>query len=66
MSAESNRVYTVDYSLALERESEVRYEYQNGEVFDISGGALNHDLVMHNVRDALNHSLGDMGSGRIQ
>lgn len=53
MTAEPKRTYTMEEYLALERESEVRYEYRNGEVFDMSGGTLNHDLVMGNVYDLL-------------
>src|SRR5690349_7055274 len=53
MSAEPERKYTLEEYLALERESDVRYEYRDGEVFDMSGGTLNQDLVMGNVYDLL-------------
>lgn len=46
MSAEPKRVYSMDEYLALERESEVRYEYLNGEVLDMSGGKRYHDRIM--------------------
>ncbi len=59
ISAEPKRVYTMEDYLALERESEVRYEYRNGAVIEMSGGSLYHDVVMDNVRDALKRELGD-------
>ncbi|HMV50112.1 MAG TPA: Uma2 family endonuclease [Blastocatellia bacterium] len=59
MTAEPKHRYTLEDYLALERESEVRYEYRDGEVFDMSGGTRYHDIVMDNVRDALKRDLGD-------
>lgn len=53
MPAEPQRIYTMEEYLALERESDVKYEFRNGEVFAMSGGTLNHDLVMGNVYDLL-------------
>ncbi len=49
MSAETERRYTLDEYLALERESEVRYEFWNGEVFAMSGGTLSHERIMGNA-----------------
>lgn len=57
MSADPKKIYTLEEYLALERESEVRYEYRDGEVFDMSGGTLNHDLAMGNVYDLLRQRL---------
>lgn len=57
MSAEPKKVYTLEEYLALERESEVRYEYRDGEVFDMSGGTLFHDFVMENFKNALYREL---------
>lgn len=59
MSAEPKKVYTLEEYLALERESEVRHEYLNGEILDMSGGTLAHDVAMDNVRDVLKRELGD-------
>lgn len=58
MTAEPKRIYTMEEYLALERDSEARYEYRDGEVFDMSGGTLYHDVVMSNVSDALKRELG--------
>ncbi len=57
MSADPKKIYTLEEYLALEGESEVRYEYVNGQVLDMSGGTLYHDVVMDNVRDVLKREL---------
>ncbi|MBS1788193.1 MAG: Uma2 family endonuclease [Acidobacteria bacterium] len=57
MSAEPKKVYTLEEYLALERESEIRHEYLNGEILDMSGGTLNHDLTMGNVFDLMRQRL---------
>ena len=57
MTTERNRRYTLDEYLALERESEVKYEYWDGVVFAMSGGTLAHDQIMGNVFDALREQL---------
>lgn len=49
--------YTLEEYLVLERESEVRYEYWNGEVFVMSGGTLHHDRIMGNAFDLLRTQL---------
>lgn len=57
MSAEPKRRYTLEEYLALERESEVRYEFWNGEIFAMSGGTLPHDMIMDNVAELLRREL---------
>ena len=57
MSLRPQHHYTLEEYLALERESEVRYEYWNGEVFAMSGGTLHHDRIMGNVFDLLRTQL---------
>lgn len=57
MSAELKHVYSMEDYLALERESEVRYEYRDGEVFDMSGGTLYHDVAMENFKNAMHREL---------
>ncbi len=61
MSAEPKRIYTMEEYLALERESEVKHEFRNGEVFTMSGGTLNHDLVMGNIFDLMRSKVRDKG-----
>ncbi len=48
ISTEPKHRYTLEEYLALERESDAKYEYCNGEVFEISGGTLAHDLIVGN------------------
>ena len=57
MSAQVKRKYTLEEYLALERESEVRYEYFDGEIFAMSGGTLWHDVVTANTQDGLRDGL---------
>ncbi len=57
MSADPKKIYTMEEYLALEHGSEVRYEFVNGEVLDMRGGTLNHDLAMGNVYDLLRSRL---------
>jgi Uma2 family endonuclease len=49
MSAETQRRYTLEEYLALERQSEVKYEFWNGEIFAMSGGTLSHERIMGNA-----------------
>lgn len=57
MSTEHRRRYSLEEYLALERESEVKYEYWNGEIFAMSGGTLAHDQITGNVFDSLRTKL---------
>lgn len=57
MSAEPKRVYSMKDYLALERESEVRYEYLNGEILDMSGGKRYHDRIMGKMFNLLSGNL---------
>ena len=57
MSTQPKHRYSLDEYLALERESEVKYEYWDGEVFAMSGGTLLHDQIMGNTDDLLRTEL---------
>ena len=57
MSTQAKHRYTLEEYLALERESEVKYEYWDGEIFAMSGGTLPHDQVMGNSYDLLRREL---------
>ena len=57
MSAETKRRYTVEEYLALERESDERLEFWNGDIFAMSGGTLGHERVMRNAYDSLRANL---------
>ena len=49
MSAETKHRYTLEEYLALERESDARHEFWDGEIFAMSGGTLAHERVMGNT-----------------
>lgn len=57
MSAETKRHYSLDEYLALERESDERLEFWNGDIFAMSGGTLGHERVMRNGYDGLRAEL---------
>ena len=49
MATDPSRKYTLEEYLALERESEIKYEFWDGEIYAMSGGSLAHDQIMGNV-----------------
>lgn len=57
MSTQPKHRYTLEEYLALERESEVKYEYWDGEIFAMSGGTLAHDVIMWNASKTLGAQL---------
>lgn len=57
MSTQPKHRYTLEEYLALERESEVKYEYSDGEIFSMSGGTLLHEQIMGNSYDLLRTEL---------
>ena len=59
MSAETKRRYSLEEYLALERESEARLEFWDGEVFSVSGGTLGHERVLGNAFDLFRTPLRD-------
>ena len=61
MSAETKRRYTLEEYLALERKSDARLEFWDGEVFVMSGGTLGHERILRNAYDSLHAELGGTG-----
>ncbi|MFN8348482.1 MAG: Uma2 family endonuclease [Spirosomataceae bacterium] len=47
------KYYSVDEYFELDRNSEIRYEFYNGEVFAMAGTTKNHNLITDNIRDFL-------------
>ncbi len=45
----ARRKYTVEEYLDLEHTSQVRHEFFNGEIIDMSGGTLNHSAICANL-----------------
>jgi Uma2 family endonuclease len=61
MSAEVKHRYTLEEYLALERESDERLEFWDGEIFAMSGGTLAHERVMRNTDRSLEVNLAGKG-----
>ena len=49
MATDPRHKYTLEEYLALERESEIKYEYWNEDVYAMSGGSLAQDQIIGNV-----------------
>jgi Uma2 family endonuclease len=61
MSVQLQHRYTLEEYFDLERNSEERWEYFNGEVFCMSGVSPNHSLIEGNSITVLNNQLRDRG-----
>ncbi|HEX8889246.1 MAG TPA: Uma2 family endonuclease [Pyrinomonadaceae bacterium] len=58
MSLPQERVrYTVEEYLEMERASEVRHEYLDGEIFEMSGESLSHGRICTNIVISLGNQL---------
>ena len=57
MAPQPKHRYILEEYLALERESEIKYEFWNSEIFAMSGGTLAHNLIMDNVLNLLHAQL---------
>ena len=53
------RLMAVEQYLAMEAESEIRHEYIDGEIWPMTGGTLNHDMITMNLTLALGPQLAD-------
>lgn len=61
MSTQPKRLYSLEEYFELERTSEERWEYFNGEVFCMSGVSPNHARIQVNATSTLNNKLGSQG-----
>lgn len=57
MSTQPKHWYTVEEYLALEKASETRYEYWNGDIYCMSGAKTNHNRITVNVTTSLSNQL---------
>ncbi len=57
MSALPKQKYTIEEYIELEKSSEERYEYFDGEVFSMAGGSLEHAIIATNIAGAINNKL---------
>lgn len=49
MKAYRHSNVTIQEYISLEEESEIKYEFHNGEVFAMVGGTYNHGLLCGNI-----------------
>ncbi len=54
-----NRNYTIEEYLDIEDDSEVRYEYHDGEIFMMAGAMPAHSLISANLSRAIGNALGN-------
>ncbi|MGQ9806802.1 MAG: Uma2 family endonuclease [Chlorobiales bacterium] len=57
----SKPIYTVEEYLALERETHVKHEFYEGELFAMAGGSPNHVVISGNIFTELNNRLSQKG-----
>jgi Uma2 family endonuclease len=57
MSAIPRRRYTLEEYIELDKNSEGRLEYFDGEVVDMAGGSLNHNRITRNIIRSLENKL---------
>jgi Uma2 family endonuclease len=61
MASEAHRRMTVEEYLALERQSETRNEFLNGEMFAMTGASRRHNRIALNVATTLDRQLASRG-----
>jgi Uma2 family endonuclease len=61
MASEARHRMTVEEYLTLERQSETRHEYMNGEMFAMTGASRRHNRIALNVATVLDRQLADRG-----
>ena len=57
LQAEHQKVYTPDEYLELEVNSDLRHEYLDGEIVQMTGGTPNHNQIALNLSGSLNFAL---------
>lgn len=55
--AQSQPAYTIDDYVALERQSEERHEYLDGQIYAMAGESLEHSIVCFNLAATLGTQL---------
>lgn len=61
MATDPRRRLSVEEYLALERQSDTRNEYLNGETFAMTGASRHHNRISLNVAEALDRQLAERG-----
>ncbi len=57
MSALPKKLYTLEEYLELDKHSDERFEYFDGEVFAMAGSTLEHAIIATNIAGSLNNKL---------
>ena len=57
ITALSKMLYTLEEYLELDKHSDERFEYFDGEVFPMSGGSVNHERIVRNLIRRLDEKL---------
>jgi len=57
MTAQRQKKLTVEEYVELERSTNTKYEYHNGEVFALAGGSFNHSILCSRIHSMLDRRL---------
>ena len=57
MAAQLQEYYTPDEYLAMEENAEIRHEFVDGEIYDMSGASINHTRITGNAETTLRLAL---------
>ncbi|MCP1385290.1 Uma2 family endonuclease [Runella salmonicolor] len=57
LPAHNHQFYTIAEYLELERQTGIKYEYEDGEVFAMAGGTVEHSLIGNNIGGELRRVL---------
>ncbi len=61
MSAVPKQKFTIEEYIEFDKNNEGRWEFFDGEVFDMAGGSLAHNQISSNISRALGNKLEDRG-----
>lgn len=61
MSALPQRKITLEQYFAIERDSEIRYEFIDGEIYAMSGGSRSHESIVGDTYSSLDSQLREKG-----
>ncbi|MGE0885256.1 MAG: Uma2 family endonuclease [Blastocatellales bacterium] len=61
MSAVPKQKFSIEEYIEFDKNNEGRWEYFDGEVFDMAGGSLNHNQIISNLTAALARKLRENG-----
>ena len=58
-----SKIYSIEEYLEFEATSELKHEYENGLILEMSGGTINHGVISDNIYNALRQRIRKGGSG---